>query len=92
MRSFGLENDFYYDINKYLSNRENDFRLYNTYITILYYGLSQIKNSYSFLALTFFWLCTFKTHMRVLPPSVPAGSSQPHCAGSHAFWKNIYID
>ena len=41
MRSFGLENDFYYDINKYLSNRENDFRLYNTYITILYYDLSQ---------------------------------------------------
>lgn len=41
MRLYGLETDFYYDINKYLSNHENDFGLYDTYITILYYGLSQ---------------------------------------------------
>lgn len=41
MRMYGLETDFYYDINKYLSNCQNDFGLYDTFITILYYGLSQ---------------------------------------------------
>ena len=39
MRMYGLETDFYKDLNKYLSNKENDFGIYNTFITILYYGL-----------------------------------------------------
>ena len=38
---YGLETDFYYDINKYLSNQENDFSIFDIYVTILYYGLSQ---------------------------------------------------
>jgi len=41
MRMYGLETDFYYDINKYLSNQENDFGIFNTFVTILYYGLSE---------------------------------------------------
>ena len=41
MRMYGLETDFYYDINKYLTNQENDFGIFNTFVTILYYGLSQ---------------------------------------------------
>lgn len=41
MRMYGLQTDFYYDINKYLSNQENDFGIFNTFVTILYYGLSQ---------------------------------------------------
>ena len=41
MRMYGLETDFYYDINKYLSNQENDFGMFNTFVTILYYGLSE---------------------------------------------------
>ena len=41
MRLYGLETDFYYDINKYLTNQENDFGIFNTFVTILYYGLSQ---------------------------------------------------
>lgn len=40
MRLYGLESDFYKDMNKYLSNRENDFGIYNTFVSILYYGLS----------------------------------------------------
>lgn len=39
MRIYGLETDFYYDINKYLTNQENDFGIFNTFVTILYYGL-----------------------------------------------------
>ena len=39
MRMYGLETDFYYDINKYLTNQENDFGIFNTFVTILYYGL-----------------------------------------------------
>ena len=39
MRMYGLETDFYKDLNKYLSNKENDFGIYNTFINILYYGL-----------------------------------------------------
>ena len=41
MRMYGLQTNFYYDINKYLTNQENDFGIYNTFITILYYGLSE---------------------------------------------------
>ena len=41
MRLYGLETDFYYDINKYLTNQENDFGIFNAFVTILYYGLSQ---------------------------------------------------
>ena len=41
MRMYGLETDFYYDINKYLSNQENDFGIFNVFVTILYYGLSE---------------------------------------------------
>ena len=41
MRLYGLETDFYYDINKYLTNQENDFGIFNTFVTILYYGLTQ---------------------------------------------------
>jgi len=41
MRMYGLETDFYYDINKYLSNQENDFGIFNSFVTILYYGLSE---------------------------------------------------
>ena len=41
MRMYGLETDFYYDISKYLTNQENDFGIFNTFVTILYYGLSQ---------------------------------------------------
>ena len=41
MKLYGLETNFYKHMNKYLSNRENDFGIYNTFITILYYGLSQ---------------------------------------------------
>ena len=41
MRMYGLETDFYYDLNKYLTNQENDFGIFNTFVTILYYGLSQ---------------------------------------------------
>ena len=41
MRMYGLETDFYYDINKYLTNQENDFGIFNTFVTILYYGLSE---------------------------------------------------
>ena len=41
MRLYGLETDFYYDINKYLTNQENDFGIFNTFVTFLYYGLSQ---------------------------------------------------
>ena len=29
MKMYGLESDFYYDINKYLSNNENNFGLFN---------------------------------------------------------------
>ena len=41
MRMYGLETDFYYDIKKYLSNQENDFGIFNTFVTILYYGISE---------------------------------------------------
>ena len=41
MRLYGLETDFYYDINKYLTNQEKDFGVFNLFVTILYYGLSQ---------------------------------------------------
>ena len=41
MRMYGLETDFYRDLNKYLSNQENDFGIYNSFINILYYGLSK---------------------------------------------------
>ena len=41
MRMYGLETDFYYDINKYLTNQENDFGIFNIFVTILYYGLSE---------------------------------------------------
>ena len=44
MRLYGLETEklkFYTDINKYLSNHEDDFGLYDSYITILYYWLSE---------------------------------------------------
>ena len=41
MRMYGLETDFYYDINKYLTNQGNDFGIFNLFIKILYYGLSQ---------------------------------------------------
>ena len=41
MRLYGLNTKFYYDINKYLSNHKEDFGLYDSYITILYYGLSE---------------------------------------------------
>ena len=41
MRIYGLETDFYYDINKYLSNQEIDFGIFNISVTILYYGLSE---------------------------------------------------
>ena len=34
MRMYGLETDFYYDINKYLTNQENDFGIFNTFVTI----------------------------------------------------------
>ena len=36
-----MDLDFYYDINKYLTNQENDFGIFNVFVTILYYGLSQ---------------------------------------------------
>ena len=39
MRMYGLETEFYHDLNKYLSNQEKDFGIYNTFINILYYGL-----------------------------------------------------
>ena len=39
MRLYGLESDFYRDMNKYLSNHKNDFGIYNTFINILNYGL-----------------------------------------------------
>ena len=43
MRLYGLETEthFYYDINKYLTNQEKDFGVFNLFVTILYYGLSQ---------------------------------------------------
>ena len=41
MRMYGLETDFYRDLNKYLSNQENNFGIYNSFINILYYGLSK---------------------------------------------------
>lgn len=41
MKMYGLETDFYYDINKYLSNRENDFGIFGAFITLLYYGLTE---------------------------------------------------
>ena len=34
-----MDLDFYYDINKYLTNQENDFGIFNVFVTILYYGL-----------------------------------------------------
>jgi hypothetical protein len=41
MRMYGLQTDFFYDINKYLTNQEKDFGVFNLFVTILYYGLSQ---------------------------------------------------
>ena len=41
MRLYGLNTPFYGDMNQYLSNREDDFGIYDTFVTILYYGLSQ---------------------------------------------------
>jgi len=41
IRMYGLDTDFYKDINKYLTNQEHDFGIFDTFITILYYGLSQ---------------------------------------------------
>ena len=41
MRMYGVETDFYRDLNKYLSNQENNFGIYNSFINILYYGLSK---------------------------------------------------
>ena len=41
MRMYGLDTDFYRDLNKYLSNQENNFGIYNSFINILYYGLSK---------------------------------------------------
>ena len=38
---YGLESDFYKDMNEYLCNQENDFGIYNTFVNILYYGLSK---------------------------------------------------
>ena len=47
MKIYGLATDFYKDLNKYLSNRENNFGLYDTFITILFYGLTEkVLNSY----------------------------------------------
>ena len=42
MRLYGSEEHFYYDINKYLSNCDNNnFGIYDTFIKILYYGLTE---------------------------------------------------
>ena len=41
MKMYGLETYFYKDMNKYLSNRENDFGKYDTFITIILYGLKE---------------------------------------------------
>ena len=41
MRMYGLETPFYYDINKYLTNQEKNFGIFNIFVKILYYGLSQ---------------------------------------------------
>ena len=43
MRMYGLETDFYYDLNKYLTNQEKDLGIYNIFVQILYYGLSEIN-------------------------------------------------
>ena len=41
MRLYGLQTPFYPDLNKYLSNRQDDFGIFDTFVTILYYGLTQ---------------------------------------------------
>jgi len=41
MRLYGLQTKFYSDINKYLSNQENNFGLYETFVKALYYGVSE---------------------------------------------------
>ena len=47
MKLYGLDTDFYKDMNKYLSNRENNFGIYDTFSKILFYGLEEnILTSY----------------------------------------------
>ena len=41
MKLYGLNTDFYKDMNKYLSNRENNFGIYDTFSKILFYGLEE---------------------------------------------------
>ena len=41
MKLYGLNTNFYKDMNKYLSNRENNFGIYDTFSKILFYGLEE---------------------------------------------------